>query len=151
MVGAGNDGQFRFLCNLLGKPELGTDPQYATNQARVANRTKLISLLSDLLQQRKSEEWLQAIKGKIPVAPIRNIAGTFNHPQAIARGVTTEVDHPRAGRIRIAAPAVRYGEGKMQVSRPPPVLGQHTDEVLAEIGYSEEEVEKLREVKAIGP
>lgn len=150
MLGAGNDGQFKYLAGLLQRPELATDPKYATNQARVANRESLIPLLSSLLKTRPSEEWLSEIKGRIPVAPIRNIHETFHHPQAIARGVTTQVNHPRAGKLTIASPAVRYGEGKMQVSRPPPVLGQHTDEILAELGYDAAEVDKLRSSGAIG-
>ncbi len=150
MVGAGNDGQFKHLCGVLGEPALAADPLYASNSARVANRDTLIPRLSELLRKRDSEEWLRALNGRIPAAPIRNIAGTFSHPQAVARGVTTQVDHPRAGRITIAAPAVRYGEGKMQVTRPPPVLGQHTDEILAELGYDESKVQELRDAGAIG-
>ncbi|KAJ1029362.1 hypothetical protein NDA13_002613 [Ustilago tritici] len=153
MLGAGNDGQFKFLCNLLGRPELSSDPKYATNAARVQHREELIPLLNKLLKEKTVQEWCNAINGKIPAAPIRNIRGTFDeHPQSKDRKVVEEVDHPRAGRIKIVAPTVRYGGGKMRVRRAPPVLGQHTDEVLMqELGLSEEEVVKLREEGAIGP
>ncbi|KDN44240.1 CoA-transferase family III [Tilletiaria anomala UBC 951] len=150
MVGAGNDGQFKLLASLLGRPDLAADSRYSTNIARVAHRDGLIALLSSLLQQHTSADWLAQINGRIPAAPIRNIAQTFAHPQARARGVVTQVDHPRAGRIKIASPAVQYGESKMPVTRPPPVLGQHTDEVLAELAYSEDEVRALRQAGAIG-
>lgn len=152
MLGAGNDGQFRFLCKLLNRPELSEDERYATNAARVANRDTLIPLLDKLLGERTVQEWCDMIDGKIPAAPIRNIRGTFEeHPQSKDRKVVEDVDHPRAGRIKIVAPAVRYGGGKMKVTRPPPVLGEHTDEVLMqELGMSEDEVRELRKNGAIG-
>lgn len=151
-MGAGNDGQFKYLCNLLDRPDLAESELYATNRARVANRDTLIPLLDELFSQRPIQEWIDMIKGRIPAAPIRDIRGTFDeHPQARDRKVVTTVDHPRAGRIKIASPAVRYGNGKMKVTRPPPVLGQHTDEVLSdELGLSVEEIQSLRKKGAIG-
>ena len=116
MVCAGNDGQFKTLSALLGKPELSSSDLYSSNALRVKNRDTLIPILTELFSVKPTQTWLDAIGGKIPAAPIRNIEGTFNHPQAAARGVVSEVDHPRAGRIKIASPAVRYGEGKMPVS-----------------------------------
>lgn len=152
MLGAGNDGQFKYLCKLLGQPELSSDPRYATNAARVANRDVLIPLLGDLLKHKTVQEWCDLINGKIPAAPIRNIRGTFDeHPQSKDRKVVAHVDHPRAGPIKILAPAVRYGAGKMEITRPPPVLGQHTDEVLTEeLGMSQQQVAELRKAGAIG-
>lgn len=109
------------------------DPQFSTNSARVANRAKLISALSDILQTRTTEEWCQELTGKgLPFAPINNIQKTFEHPQAIARNVVVEVDHPRAGKLKLAGPAIAYDGEKMKVVRAPPVLGQHTIEVLRE-------------------
>ncbi|SPO23453.1 related to alpha-methylacyl-coa racemase [Ustilago trichophora] len=153
MLGAGNDGQFKFLSHLLGRPELASDPRYATNAARVEHRDTLIPLLDELLQQKTVQEWCDLINGKIPAAPIRNIKGTFDeHPQSKDRKVVAEVEHPRAGKIKIVAPAVRYGGGKMKITRPPPVLGQHTDEVLMEeLGLSAEDVAQLRKAGSIGP
>ncbi|PWN43175.1 CoA-transferase family III [Ceraceosorus guamensis] len=116
MVGAGNDGQFKTLTGVLGKPALAADERFASNAGRVANRDVLIPLLEELLKTQTAQHWIDKLGGRVPAAPIRNIKQTFEHPQAVARGVTTEVDHPRAGRIKISAPAVRYGEGKMPVS-----------------------------------
>jgi len=154
MIGAGNDGQFKTLTRLLGAPELATDPRFLTNTERVANRAVLISLLNDLLSKRTSEAWLDIFQNSppphFPVAPIRDMRGTFDHPQTRARGMTQTLKHPRAGDVEVVSPAVSYGGGKMPLSRPPPVLGQHTDEVLAELGYSEKDVASLREGGAIG-
>ncbi|KAK0525098.1 hypothetical protein OC834_005285 [Tilletia horrida] len=154
MIGAGNDGQFKTLTKLLGAPELATDPRFVTNGARVANRTVLINLLNNLLSPRTSEEWLDLFRNAppphFPVAPIRDMRGTFEHPQAQARSMTQTLKHPRAGEIKVVSPAVSYGGGKMPLSRPPPVLGQHNDEVLSELGYSAKQIEQLRASGAVG-
>ncbi|CAD6909008.1 unnamed protein product [Tilletia laevis] len=154
MIGAGNDGQFKTLTRLLGAPKLATDPRFLTNGDRVANRDVLISLLNDLLSQQTSEQWLDLFRNAppphFPVAPIRDMRGTFEHPQTQARGMTQIMNHPRAGEIKVVSPAVSYGGGKMPLSRPPPVLGQHNDEVLSELGYSNADIARLRQEGAIG-
>jgi len=150
MVGAGNDGQFVKFSTILGQ-SWATDPLFSTNSARVANRDRLIQEISDVLRTRTTDEWLEALTGKgLPFAPINNIQKTFEHPQAIARGVTVEVDHPRAGRIKLAAPAMMYDGEKMKVTRPPPVLGQHTLEVLREdLGLSDDQIADLHSKGAL--
>lgn len=151
MVGAGNDSQFKKLCSALGEPSLAEDERFNTNGQRVKNREILIKILEDHFARESTEIWCEKIaKLGIPIAPIRNIEQTFHHPQAIDRQVVTEVDHPRAGRIKINSPAVRYGDGKMQVSRAPPVLGQDNEDVLTELGYSEEQINQLKDDGAIG-
>lgn len=80
---------------------------------------------------------------------MNDIKGTFAHPQAIARGVVAEVDHPRAGRIKLVAPAVFYDGARMKVERAPPVLGQHTVEVLRELDYEDERIGQLQRTGAI--
>ncbi|KAJ3792427.1 CoA-transferase family III domain-containing protein [Lentinula aff. detonsa] len=151
MIGAGNDNQFNTLCNLvLPLPSLPSDPRFSTNALRVANRNELIKILEIELRKETKAHWLTKFKaatkaGKgVPHGPINNIKETFEHEQAVARKVTVEVDHPRAGPIKLVAPAVSYNGEKMPVKRHPPWLGEHSDEVLAELGYSTTQVEELR-------
>ncbi|GAA95051.1 hypothetical protein E5Q_01706 [Mixia osmundae IAM 14324] len=147
MIGAGNDGQFRILSRLLGQPGWSDEARFKTNGDRVANRAILKDLITRALSAQTTTSWVEAFTGKgIPFAPINNIKGTFEHAQAKARGVVVEVEHARAGRIKQLAPAMYYNGQRMPVNRPPPVLAQHTAEVLAEeLGY---DVEKIRQLRA---
>ncbi|CAL1713047.1 unnamed protein product [Somion occarium] len=146
MIGAGNDRQFKLLAeNILQRPELADDPKFSTNGARVANRTEIVQIITDTLMQHERDHWLEKFSGLgVPFGPINNIKQTFEHPQAIARGVTVEVDHPRAGKVKMVAPAVTYNGKRMPVERPPPYLSQHTTEVLQELGYNDQQIEDLR-------
>ncbi|KAA1469966.1 CoA-transferase family III [Dentipellis sp. KUC8613] len=151
MIGAGNDRQFKLLSEtILEQPELVEDARFATNAARVANRDTLVQIITDKLLQEDREHWLQKFTGLgVPFGPINNIEQTFEHPQAIARGVVVDVEHPRAGKVKLVGPAVTYNGKKMPVKRAPPYLSQHTDEVLGELGYSSKEISELREQRVI--
>lgn len=146
MIGAGNDRQFKLLAEkVLRQPELAHDPKFSTNIARVENRELLVKTITETLIQEPLDHWLSLFNGLgVPFGPINNIQQTFNHPQAIARGVVVEVEHPRAGKVKLVAPAVTYNGKKMPVNRPPPWLSQHTDEVLEELGYDTEHISQLR-------
>ncbi|KIO25713.1 hypothetical protein M407DRAFT_75368 [Tulasnella calospora MUT 4182] len=152
LIGAGNDKQFNTLATkILECPGLAQDERFATNSARVAYRKTLVPILTDILKEHDRDYWLEKFKGQgVPFGPINNIQETFEHPQAKARGITVEVEHPRAGPIKLVAPAVSYNGKRMPVKRPPPYLSQHTDEVLRkELGYSEDKIALLREQKII--
>ncbi|KAF9046468.1 CAIB/BAIF family enzyme [Panaeolus papilionaceus] len=146
MIGAGNNKQFKALSEkALNRPELADDARFATNEARVKNRTELVDIITNTLVQRDREYWLKQFTGLgVPFGPINNIEETFQHPQAIARQVTVEVEHERAGKIKLVAPAVSYNGRKMEVRLPPPWLSQHTNEVMEGLGYSSEQVKDLR-------
>lgn len=146
MIGAGNEKQFSLLATkILKRPELAKDPKFSTNAARVANRKELLQIITDTLKQRERDFWLQEFTGVgIPFGPINNIKQTFEHPQAVARGVAVDVDHPRAGKVKLVAPAVTYNGQRMPVKRAPPYLSQHTNEILQELGYEFEQIEALR-------
>ncbi|KAH8104618.1 CAIB/BAIF family enzyme [Cristinia sonorae] len=146
MIGAGNDKQFRLLCEkILKRPDLTSDPKFSTNLARVANRDEIVQIITDALMERERDHWLKEFSGLgVPFGPINNIKQTFEHPQAIARGATVEVEHPRAGKIKLVAPAVSYNGKRMPITRPPPYLSQHTTEVLKELGYNDASIQDLR-------
>jgi len=147
MIGAGNNKQFKILAEkILNNPELATDPRFESNETRVANREELVRIISEALLKQDKEHWIKRFTGLgVPFGPINNIQQTFDHPQAIARQVIVEVEHPRAGKIRLVAPAVSYNGKKMAVRRPPPWLSEHTTEVLRELEYSDEAIDLLRQ------
>lgn len=150
MLGAGNDKQFGVLSQLFGQA-WHTDPSYSTNSSRVANRVALLTSMSLITEQRTTDEWLSLLKGKgLPFAPINNIQKTFEHPQAVARGIVAEVDHPRIGKLKMVAPAIHYNGERMPIKRPPPVLGQHTLEILRDdLGMSDDQIAELHSKGAI--
>ncbi|KAF9584249.1 hypothetical protein BGW38_007093 [Lunasporangiospora selenospora] len=151
MIGAGNDGQFKILCTVLGLDHLPGDLAYRTNKDRVRNREALIAILSERLQTKTNSDWLAALEDQgIPFAPINNIAQTFEHPQVLARDMVQEIEHPTAGKIKVTGIPVRYSETKATIRVPPPLLGQHTDEVLKDmLGYDAQKIKALREQRAI--
>jgi len=111
---------------------------------------ELLRIISDVLEQNSRDYWLVKFNGLgVPFGPINNIRQTFEHPQALARGVTVEVDHPRAGKVKLVAPAVTYNGSKMPVRLAPPWLSQHTIEVMEELGYNKEDIMRFRSAKII--
>lgn len=152
MIGAGNDQQFRLFCEkVLDRPDLPVDARFSTNSSRVAHREELVALITSTMKQNDRLYWTEKLNGLgVPFGPINDIQQTFDHPQVKARGLVVEVDHPRAGPIKLVGPAVCYNGSRMEVKRPPPYLGQHTGEILNELGYSDDEIESLMEQRIIG-
>lgn len=151
MIGAGNDGQFKILCRVMGLEKLVDDPLYKTNKDRVRNRDLLIQVLTERLKEKDNKTWLDALEGQgIPFAPINNIAQTFQHPQVLARDMVKEIDHPRAGKIKLIGIPIKYSLTKPSVRLPPPMLGQHTHEILRDyLGFDEAKISNLKADKVV--
>ena len=132
ILAAGNDRLFERTCEVIGRPELAADERFATNAARVRNRDALIPLLSAELARRNAADWLAAFgEAAVPSAPVRTLDEVFASPEGAA--AIQEIDDPARGLLRLVADPVRV-EGRVPPARfPPPRLGEHTDEILAEL------------------
>lgn len=132
IVGALNDGQFVKLCDVLGLSDVPLDPRFASNPQRVKHRDEVLELLSSRLRSKGAEEWLSALeKAGVPCARINSIDKVFEDPQVIYRKRVLEVEHPTVGLLKMVAPAATFHGTPLTVFNPPPLLGQHTDEILA--------------------
>eukprot|EP01116_Phalansterium_solitarium_P006138 TRINITY_DN18443_c0_g1_i1.p1 TRINITY_DN18443_c0_g1~~TRINITY_DN18443_c0_g1_i1.p1 ORF type:complete len:491 (-),score=130.88 TRINITY_DN18443_c0_g1_i1:329-1801(-) len=146
MVGALNDGQFVRLCNVLGAPELAFDPRFVTNPQRVKHRGDLIPMLNEHFRKRNTSEWVELLESaQVPCGPVNSMAQVFSDPQVLHRKMVEEVDHPTAGRIKLAGIPVKFSGTPGSIRLPPPLLGQHTADVLRSLlGYSDADLVRLR-------
>lgn len=146
ILAVGNDGQFAKYCEVAGRPDLAQDPRFARNADRVRHRAVLVPLLADVMRQRARADWLSALEAaKVPCGPINDLAEVFADPQVQARGMTVQMPHPLADTVRLVASPMKFSATPVQYRRPPPLLGEHTDEVLAEAGLGPAEISALRE------
>ncbi len=144
-VAVGSERQWPRFATAIGAPELTDDPRFATNGSRVANRDALHALIAARLAAEPSTTWLARLAAaEVPAGPINDLAAAFASPQVAARGLLTEVEHPVLGLLRQVGPPFELHRTPATVRSAPPLLGEHTDEVLAELGYTVEEVERLR-------
>ncbi|XP_074939804.1 succinyl-CoA:glutarate CoA-transferase isoform X2 [Phalacrocorax aristotelis] len=151
VVGAGNDKQFVTVCKILNLPEVSKDSRYKTNTLRVQNRKELIDILSTRFSEKATIEWLQLFDGSgVPYGPINNMQQVFSDPQVLHNGLVMEMNHPTAGRIAVPGPGVRYSEFAVSNPRPPPLVGQHTVEILkGMLGYEDDAIEELLRTGAV--
>lgn len=144
MVGAGNDAQWRRLCDVLGLVTFADDPRFATNQARVRHLAETAELVQDVLKEKPVQYWLdQFAEANIPCAPIQTLDAALAHPQVAARGIITKSDHPMLGDINQIGFPILFDRESRAEPDPPPLLGEHTAEILAEAGYDRKSVEDL--------
>jgi formyl-CoA transferase len=150
-VGVGNDRQWQRLCRLAGWEDLISDERYATNPQRVAHRDTLVPILQERFQTRSAAEWQsELLRAGIPCGPINAIDQVFSDPQVLAREMLVELHHPTADSVRLAGSPFKLSRTPVQIEAPPPLLGQHTAEVLQQVlGYSPDEIDILKEQDVI--
>jgi formyl-CoA transferase len=149
-LGAANDRIFARLCDLLGHPEWLQRAEFATNAGRVANRGLLADAIEAITMQHPRAHWLAVFDANdIPCGPINDYAQVFADPQVQARQMMVETDHPTLGRTRMLGSPIKMSGTPPDVTRRAPLLGEHTDEVLRDAGYSDAEIAALRAAHAV--
>ncbi|MCJ1376614.1 hypothetical protein MMC20_007857 [Loxospora ochrophaea] len=145
LLGGGNDRLFGVLCDRLGKPEWKTDDRFVTNSLRVKYREALEGMIESITRSKKTSEWLDILdESGMPYAAVNDLQGTLNHDHVLARNMVKEVDHPVCGPIKLVNTPVKYSFSEPGIRSPPPMLGQHTDEILREIGMNESDIKNLK-------
>jgi crotonobetainyl-CoA:carnitine CoA-transferase CaiB-like acyl-CoA transferase len=134
ILAVGNDSQFLRFCELSGNPELAADERFQKNSNRVRHRDSLLPQIKEIMLQKTSAQWLEALNARgIPCGPINNIEQVFADPQVQHRGMQLELDHPAAGKVAGVASPIRLSQTPIEYQQAPPMLGQHTDDVLSRL------------------
>ena len=146
VIAVGNDGQYAKFCEIAGRPDFATDRRFATNAERVRNRAVLVPLLEAIVRERPAAFWAEKLEAAgVPCGPINSIAQALADPQAVARGIRIDLPHPTAGTVPLVGMPIRMSASSPSYERPPPLLGEHTDEVLREVaGLHADEIAALR-------
>jgi formyl-CoA transferase len=146
-----NPRQFKTFCELAGRPDLTDDPRFGSNAERVDNRDELIAIVQSLVARKTAAEWVTLLNAHgVPAGAINTVAQAFADPQVQALGVVQTLPHPTIGDLRMVGSPIALSESHVGPHRPPPLLGQHTDEVLREFcGLSAERIAELRAEGAI--
>ncbi|MGZ5074507.1 MAG: CaiB/BaiF CoA transferase family protein, partial [Usitatibacter sp.] len=146
VVAVGNDTQFAEFCEVIGAPRWAHDERFATNPQRVRHRDLLVGMIGERMLARTAREWLAALEPSgVPCGPINDLAQVFADPQVRHRGLQVKALHPAAGEVAMVASPMRFSETPIAHDRAPPLLGEHTDEVLkAVLGLDAAEIARLK-------
>jgi formyl-CoA transferase len=134
VLAVGNDRQWARFCRAVGRPDLMSGERWATNEARVRNRNTLVPILEELFASKSVEAWLMLLKeAEVPAGPVNKVDRALNDPQAVARGMVQEIEHPGIGPLRMVASPLHLEATPPVIRRHPPMLGEHTEEILREL------------------
>ena len=144
-LAVGNDGQYAKMCEALGRPELATDPRFAKNADRVRNKETLMPLVAEIFRQWKRADLVAALeKAGVPCGPINTVPQVFEDPQVKHRGMRMDLPHPSAGTVPSVKNPINFKDAALRYEHAPPLLGQHSDDILRELGLSDAEIAALR-------
>lgn len=151
VLGVASEAIWRRFCQAIGKVDLADDPRFAKNSNRVENRTELIKILSQIFLSRTTDAWLSLLnEAEVPSAPVQTVDQVFSAPQVLHREMLVEVEHPTAGTVRMAGIPVKFSSTPASIRLPPPLLGQHTKEILETwLGIGREEIAELKRKSVI--
>jgi formyl-CoA transferase len=151
VIGVASEGIWQRFCQAVGHPELFADPRFAKNSNRVENRASLIGILRQTFAARDTDDWLKLLnEAEVPCAPVQTVDQVFSAPQVLHREMLVEVDHPKAGTVRMAGIPVKLSGTPASIRLPPPLLGQHTEEVLSSwLGVNDGEIQELKRKKIV--
>jgi crotonobetainyl-CoA:carnitine CoA-transferase CaiB-like acyl-CoA transferase len=143
-LGGANQANWERIADVLGHPEWRDDPRFRTNTDRMANLDELVRLMNTVLFTRARAEWIELFDAAgVPCGPVHSIGEALSHPQTVARGMVVETRHRAAGATKAIGCPVHFSETTTAVTRPAPLLGEHTREVLREAGYTDAQVDAL--------
>ena len=143
-IGGANQSNWERICEVLGHPEWREDPRFRTNRDRMANLEALDAAMSDVIATRTKSAWIEAFdRAGVPAGPVHTIGEALAHPQTLARGMVVDLVHPQAGATKAIGCPVHFSETPASVTRPAPMLGEHTREVLRGYDYADAEIDEL--------
>jgi crotonobetainyl-CoA:carnitine CoA-transferase CaiB-like acyl-CoA transferase len=149
-LAVGNDGQFARTAEVLGHPEWADDPRFKQNRARVENRGAIDGLIEQALKHDKADNWLVRLKSAgVPCGKINSVAAALADEHTQARDMIETVEHPTIGALKMLGIPFKFSDTECAVRRAPPTLGQHTDEILTELGHDAKAITKLRQDKIV--
>ncbi len=150
IIAVGNDRQFQRFCSIINAEELPQDERFATANARIIYREELIPKLQEVILTKTADEWLTLFQeNNIPCGPINTLDRVFTDEQVIERQMIQEVEHPTVGIVKLLGSPIKLSDTPVTIERHPPLHGEHTEEVLLELGYDKQEIESFMEDKVI--